>query len=171
MKNQWSISLLALAIIFVSVNQTIAQRSVKVVEKTVVKKEPSPKSVKVVEKTVVRKNHPVQTVQVVERTVVQKSASPRAVNVVARSIPALPRNSVVVHHGKLDYYFSNGLFYQPYRGGYVVVSPPIGIRIPALPLGYAKTRIHNQIFYRYQDVYYKPILLANGSQIYEVVPA
>ncbi|NWF66836.1 MAG: hypothetical protein HXX81_05145 [Campylobacterales bacterium] len=61
--------------------------------------------------------------------------------------------SVVV--GSMAYIFSDGYFYRPYNGGYVIAQPPIGAIVPSLPYyGYTTMLIGGRKFYYYENIYY-----------------
>ncbi|MFZ5587548.1 MAG: DUF6515 family protein [Thermodesulfobacteriota bacterium] len=68
-----------------------------------------------------------------------------------------PHGHVVVRHGSHPYYYHHGYYYRPYpRGGYVVVRPPVGLFIAALPIGFATLTLGGMTYYSYAGVYYRP---------------
>lgn len=60
--------------------------------------------------------------------------------------------SVVV--GSKRYFFEGGTFFVRSRGGFKVVSAPIGARIRVLPVGFTILRIGGLDYYYYNGVYY-----------------
>src|SRR5208283_4750293 len=40
-----------------------------------------------------------------------------------------PRGAAPIFWGGRNYYFHGGVFYHPYRGGFVIAPPPFGLRI------------------------------------------
>jgi uncharacterized protein YraI len=55
------------------------------------------------------------------------------------------------------YYFYSGIFYQIDRGGYVVVSAPIGAIVVGLPIGYVTFISSDITYYFYGGVYYRKV--------------
>jgi hypothetical protein len=68
----------------------------------------------------------------------------------------LPPSPVVVVHGGRRFYFSAGIWYLPYREGFVVAAPPIGIVIPVLPPYYTQVWVGGIPYYYANNVYYVP---------------
>jgi hypothetical protein len=75
----------------------------------------------------------------------------------------VPRNYTPVRYNNVDYYTHRGMFYQNTPRGYVVVRPPVGLRIATLPFGFARVILNGGIFYRYNDIYYQAV--AGGGYI------
>lgn len=71
-----------------------------------------------------------------------------------QSFRAIPRDHRAVMHGHSRYYSSNGSWYRPYRGRYVVVAPPIGLFVPFLPLAYTAIWISGTPYYYANETYY-----------------
>jgi len=71
--------------------------------------------------------------------------------------PASPRNYTPVRYNNTDYFTHRGVFYQNTPRGYVVVRPPVGLRIATLPFGFARVILNGMIFYRYNDIYYQSV--------------
>jgi hypothetical protein len=65
-----------------------------------------------------------------------------------------------------QYYYDEGVYYQPTSGGYSVVPAPVGAIVSFLPPGYETTMVGNDYYYYYGGVFY--IDTGNG---YQVVPA
>lgn len=67
-----------------------------------------------------------------------------------------PQGHVVVRYHGNPYYYHHGYWYRPYpRGGYVVVRPPVGLFLAALPIGFATLMIGGVAYYNYAGVYYR----------------
>ena len=80
-------------------------------------------------------------------------------------IHSLPREHRVITHRHNRYYFSNGAWYRPSRGRFVVIAPPIGIVVPILPYGYVTMHIGRNDYYLANDVYY--VRRPNGYVVVE----
>ncbi|OGV52281.1 MAG: hypothetical protein A2017_00785 [Lentisphaerae bacterium GWF2_44_16] len=72
--------------------------------------------------------------------------------------PGFPYVPVIC--GGLSLLYSAGLFYQCVAGDYVVVTPPYGAIVPALPTGYSICVINGVTYYYYNSIYYN--MSANG---------
>lgn len=72
--------------------------------------------------------------------------------------PGFPYVPVIC--GGLSLLYSAGLFYQCVAGDYVVVRPPYGAIVPALPAGYSICVINGVTYYYYNSIYYN--MSANG---------
>lgn len=71
-----------------------------------------------------------------------------------RFVRVVPRhNTVIVHHG-VSYYYANGCYYRPHHRGYVVVTPPVGLHVRVLPVGYTNVVIGGRTYYYFGGVYY-----------------
>lgn len=69
-------------------------------------------------------------------------------------VQRLPPGPHVVRYQGQSYYYGRGGWYRPYRTGYVVVDPPVGLVVPFLP-GYSTTLYFGGIpHYRAGPVYY-----------------
>jgi hypothetical protein len=66
----------------------------------------------------------------------------------------LPPRARIVHHRGDRYYYGGGQWYRPYRSGYTVVAPPIGLVISFLPTYQSVVRYGDVPFYRAGPVYY-----------------
>jgi hypothetical protein len=73
------------------------------------------------------------------------------------------------HHevwvGKTRYYYDHGYFYRPHRHGWVVVGPPYGAVILALPIGFAMVVLAGITYYTFAGLYYRQV--ANGYVVVE----
>ena len=110
-------------------------------------------------------------VAVVRRPVPVVRPYPRPVvyPVVVAPVP-LPRYYVPVYYAGNPYYYSNGVFYVKVENseGYKVVLPPVGTIVPSLPNGAKETVIDGKIYYEYEDVIYKSVVIEETVK-YEVV--
>jgi len=75
---------------------------------------------------------------------------PRRSHVVHR----LPPRARVVHYRGNRYYYGGGQWYRPYRSGYTVVVPPVGLVMPFRPDYQSVVRYSGVPFYRAGPVYY-----------------
>ena len=68
-----------------------------------------------------------------------------------------PRGSSVVFYGGVNYYYGGGAWYRPYGPSYVVVAPPFGVVVPALPPYYATVWVGGAPYYYANEIYYAPV--------------
>ena len=78
---------------------------------------------------------------------------------IGTAIDILPsrEGTVTVRVGTGRYFYHRGVFYQPYRGGYLVVAAPLGAVIPRPPGGHVLLVVENDPFVYYRGVFYQPI--------------
>ncbi len=76
----------------------------------------------------------------------------------------MPHGAVSIGFGSHKYYYNSGLFYWPHETQYIVVPPPSGIVVYALPSQYNKVVVDGVVYYTYNGVYYSRV-----SQGYQVV--
>jgi len=69
-------------------------------------------------------------------------------------IRRLPRGHVRVFVGATPYHYYDGMFFQPYRPGYMVVTAPIGAHVGTLPLGYVSFAIGTNSYFYVNSTYY-----------------
>jgi hypothetical protein len=81
----------------------------------------------------------------------------RAFVSVGTAIDILPSGFVTVRVGSGRYFYHRGVFYQPYRGGYLVVVAPLGAMVPRLPSGRVMVLVENDPFVYYRGVFYQPV--------------
>lgn len=67
----------------------------------------------------------------------------------------LPDRYRIYQHARRRYYFSGGTWYIHHGANYVVVRPPIGLRINILPPYYTTIWYHDIPYYYAADVYYR----------------
>jgi hypothetical protein len=84
------------------------------------------------------------------------------------SIGFLPYGYYPFYWGGLQFYYSNGYYYNYVDGQYTVVEPPVGAQINTLPSGAQSVMINGQQYYELNGVYYVPITKDDGSLAYEV---
>ncbi len=84
-------------------------------------------------------------------------------------VTALPRGFANVFLGPRHFAFYLGVFYEwrPDHRNYVVVDAPYGAEIRVLPRGYTTRQVRGEVYYVYDDVYYRPVR-RNGVTMYVV---
>ena len=80
-----------------------------------------------------------------------------------------PDAHVSLHFGR-HYWFDNGYWYTPGPSGFVLVHPPAGVYLNALPPGYTLIRVGPNVYYQANGVYYSAAP-SGGYQVVEVAPA
>ncbi len=85
------------------------------------------------------------------------------------------RYSRVPYRGQ-DYYFSGGYWYRPYGPGYIIVTPPYGVRVSYLPDYARQVWIGGALFFLVADTYYQYLdasrdyVVVNPPQVQQPVP-
>ncbi len=82
-------------------------------------------------------------------------------------IRRIPSAAFTLTLGGIAYFYVDGLFYHHYPHGYVVVRPPIGAIVPALPLGYLIVTLHGTNYYYHEHTYYVWDRRASGYRVVE----
>jgi len=77
----------------------------------------------------------------------------------------LHRDTFYFSHSGIDYHYTNGAFYRPYRNGYRVVRAPVGAFIYDLPHGFVRIYVGNHSYYRYEDTYYERDMHRSGYRV------
>ena len=77
---------------------------------------------------------------------------------------SLPRNYLSINVGGNGFYYSDGSYYRPCPGGYVIVPAPVGACVPTIP-SYQTVVVGGASYYNYDGTYYQQA--PNG---YTVVP-
>ena len=77
----------------------------------------------------------------------------------------LPHGGVAISVGGFSFYYSEGMYYKPCHGEYVIVPPPVGACVPSLPPGCDTVFIQGAPYYQNDGVYYK-----QAPDGYTVVP-
>jgi hypothetical protein len=83
-------------------------------------------------------------------------------------VPRLPPRARVVHYRGDRYYYGGGQWYRPYRSGYTVVVPPVGLFMSFRPEYQAIVRYGGVRHYRAGPVYYVWHPKARGYVVTEV---
>jgi hypothetical protein len=73
---------------------------------------------------------------------------------VGHEFRVLPPSPFVAVYGGSRFYFSAGVWYRPFGGGFVVAAPPFGIVIPVLPPYYTQVWVGGIPYYYANNVYY-----------------
>lgn len=84
------------------------------------------------------------------------------------SVAALPEGSIPITYGRSRYYFSAGTWFQEVIAGFVVVTPPEGIVVPALPPRYTTTWLAGVPYYGANGIFYTA---APGGYVVVAPPA
>ena len=72
-------------------------------------------------------------------------------------VVVLPRNGISIAVGGFSFFYSDGMYYKPCPGGYVIVPAPVGACVPTLPPA-CQTVVLNGSKYNYYDgVYYQQV--------------
>lgn len=99
----------------------------------------------------------------------QKSCSKKVVyvneNPKIGAIWELPSTSKKVVYNKINYYLYKGRYYRTLQGKHILVAPPKGLRINALPSGYDSLTLGLDSFYYYEGVYYASSLELGGFEV------
>jgi hypothetical protein len=72
-------------------------------------------------------------------------------------VGGLPLGSISVGFNRGHYYFSSGVWFQPYGPRYVVVNPPMGVAVPVLPPQYSTVWVGGVPYYYANGVYYTSV--------------
>jgi Family of unknown function (DUF6515) len=76
---------------------------------------------------------------------------------------SLARDAFLFSLANQQYYYDQGVYYQPTTGGYAVVAAPVGAMVSFLPPGYETTMVGNDYFYYYGGTFY--VDTGNGYQV------
>lgn len=69
-------------------------------------------------------------------------------------VRAVPRDHRMFTHGHSRYYLSDGVWYRPHSGRFIIAAPPVGLFVPFLPLAYATIWVHGIPYYYANETYY-----------------
>ena len=86
---------------------------------------------------------------------------------IGECVSRLPNGAIMMASGS-NYFYYNGIFYQPRNGRYIVVLAPKGIRINILPYEFIKLKIDNNNYYYFFGTFYT--LCKDGSFIVTTPP-
>ncbi len=95
-------------------------------------------------------------------------------------ISAAPLNSVVkklpndhllltVHNQQCYYYYGTFYRYIPKTDNYLVIKPPIGAEVNALPGGYSVKVAQGEVYYILDDTWYQEIKIDDQTSVYRVI--
>jgi hypothetical protein len=88
--------------------------------------------------------------------------------VIGAIVSTPPPNPQTVVVQNTTYIVSDGVYYQTSGTGYVVVNPPIGVTVVALPPGAVQAAVNRQVYYQLNGIYYRPAM-QNGVTVYTTV--
>ncbi|UPT66513.1 MAG: DUF6515 family protein [Sphingobacteriales bacterium JAD_PAG50586_3] len=71
-----------------------------------------------------------------------------------QTVTVLPAKYTTVYYGPTAYYYTGGMYYAPYGGGYRIVRPHRGVTITVLPFGYSPIYVGPTRYYYYYGTYY-----------------
>lgn len=78
----------------------------------------------------------------------------------------IPSTALRIKHANINYHFYGGKFYRLVGRNYVIVAPPVGARVTALPFGYIRLKNAGINYYYYDGIFYhKPV----GVTEYEII--
>lgn len=69
-------------------------------------------------------------------------------------VTTINRPKVFVHK-RTNFYFANGVWYKARGRNYVVVRPPVGIKVRNLPRGNKVVVVNGRKLYKYKGIWYK----------------
>lgn len=69
-------------------------------------------------------------------------------------VHALPHDHRVIIHGRSRFFFSAGIWYQPFGSSFVIIAPPIGVFVPVLPPYYTTVWFGGVPYYYANEAYY-----------------
>jgi hypothetical protein len=69
-------------------------------------------------------------------------------------VRAVPREHRVFWHGHSRYYLSDGVWYRPHGGSFIIAVPPVGLFVPFLPFTYTTIWVHGSPYYYANETYY-----------------
>lgn len=84
----------------------------------------------------------------------------------------VPASARLISYNNIRYRYVNGVFYKPVGRNYVVVAPPLGLRVTVLPVGFRRISVagSQSPYYYYYGTFYKKRMI-NGYTKYVVVNA
>lgn len=66
----------------------------------------------------------------------------------------VPRSAVRVFHEGNWYYFNNGVYYRPYYRSFLIVPPPVGLRVNFLPAEHIRVFVGGHMYFYYYGTFY-----------------
>ncbi|WP_183558907.1 DUF6515 family protein [Mucilaginibacter sp. SP1R1] len=95
--------------------------------------------------------------------------SPHIYANIGLQINALPFGYYPFFWGSSQYYYNDGIFYQPYSDGvYQVATPPVGAQVPSLPANASSIVIDGKQYFEFNGVYYEQVVNDDGKTVYMV---
>ncbi|MEL6251984.1 MAG: DUF6515 family protein [Bacteroidota bacterium] len=82
-------------------------------------------------------------------------------------IRRIPKGAEKFKMGGKPFYMYEGVFYKPQKKGYVIIPPPIGMRVKYVPRGARHMKIDGLDYYEMNGTYYLDI---PRKRYYEIVP-
>ena len=82
-------------------------------------------------------------------------------------IRRIPKDAEKFKMGSKPFYMYEGVFYKPQKKGYVIIPPPIGMRVKYVPRGARHLQIDGLDYYEMNGTYYLDI---PRKRYYEIVP-
>lgn len=82
-----------------------------------------------------------------------------------KRVAVVPNGAKTLKWKTKKYFFNNGAFYTSSGKEYMVVSPPVGIRVKALPLGFIRIKRQKRSLFYFNGIYYQ----TTGNEEYEVI--
>lgn len=82
-------------------------------------------------------------------------------------IRRIPKNAEKFKMGGKPFYMYEGVFYKPQKKGYVIIPPPIGMRVKYVPRGARHLQIDGLDYYEMNGTFYLDI---PRKRYYEIVP-
>ncbi len=82
-------------------------------------------------------------------------------------VTSLPGRTTIIRHGQYSYHYYDGILYRPINSSYLIVAPPVGLRVSLLPVK-AYHFLHGGRNYFY---YYGTFYISHSDGDYEVVEA
>lgn len=69
-------------------------------------------------------------------------------------VERIPHRYTTIQHSGINFYFDNGIYFKRHKANYIVVRPPVGLRIRYLPDGYSTIHFGRVPYYFYYGVFY-----------------
>lgn len=77
-----------------------------------------------------------------------------AMPVYRSSVAYAPSTSIIISNRGINFRYSNGIFYQPMNGSYVVSSAPCGVRVRNIPANSLRVCVASVPYYYYYGSFY-----------------
>ena len=83
-------------------------------------------------------------------------------------IASLAADAYLFSLANQQYYYDDGVYYEPYQGGYQAVAAPVGALVSFLPPGYETVPLGDDTFYYYGGTFY--VAADQGYQVVQAPP-